>query len=64
MSPYILAALAAVFLIHLVVPKDYNWFVDISKRPVFVRAIAYGAMLFLIVSFGATGATPFIYFQF
>jgi alginate O-acetyltransferase complex protein AlgI len=64
MSPYILAALAAVFLIHLVVPKDSNWFENVAKRPLLVRILGYSALLFLIVSFGATDATPFIYFQF
>jgi alginate O-acetyltransferase complex protein AlgI len=63
-SPYILAALAAVFLAHLLVPKDSNWSIDVSKRPVVVRALAYGALLFLIVCFGASDAAPFIYFQF
>ena len=63
-SPYILAALAAVLLAHLLVRKDLNWFEAVVKQPVFVRALAYGALLFLIVSFGATDATPFIYFQF
>jgi alginate O-acetyltransferase complex protein AlgI len=64
MSPYILAALVVVALTHLVVPKDSNWFDDISERPLVVRAFGYGALLFLIVSFGATDSTPFIYFQF
>jgi alginate O-acetyltransferase complex protein AlgI len=64
MSPYILASLGAVSLIHLLVPKDCNWFDEISRRPVMVRALGYGMLLFLIVSFGATDATPFIYFQF
>jgi len=63
-SPYILASLAAVFLIHLVTPKDSNWSVDVQKRPIFVRGLAYGALLLLIVCFGATDATAFIYFQF
>jgi hypothetical protein len=57
--------LAAVFLAHLVVSKDSNcWSVDFSKRPVVARALAYRALLFLIVCFGATDVTLFIYFQF
>ncbi|HEV2327262.1 MAG TPA: MBOAT family O-acyltransferase [Verrucomicrobiae bacterium] len=64
MSPYILAAVGVVFLAHVVVPKDFNWFEDISKRPVLARAVGYGALLFFIVAFGATDASPFIYFQF
>jgi alginate O-acetyltransferase complex protein AlgI len=63
-SPYIMAAVCVVFFVHLIVPKDSNWFEDIAKRPVVVRALGYGALLWLIVSFGATDATPFIYFQF
>jgi alginate O-acetyltransferase complex protein AlgI len=63
-SPYILAALAAVFLAHLLVPKDSNWAIDVSNRSFFVRALAYGALFFLIICFGATDTTPFIYFQF
>jgi hypothetical protein len=46
------------------VPKDSNWAMDVSKRPFLARALAYGALLFLIVCFGATDTTPFIYFQF
>jgi len=63
-SPYILAALAGVFLTHLIVPKDFDWSPDIPKRPVAMRAIAYGSLLLLLVCFGATDAAPFIYFQF
>jgi alginate O-acetyltransferase complex protein AlgI len=63
-SPYILAALATVVLVHLVVPKDFDWFADVPQRPVIVRVLAYGALLFLIVCFGASDAAPFIYFQF
>jgi alginate O-acetyltransferase complex protein AlgI len=64
MSPYILAAVAAVGLIHLVVPKDFDWADHIFDRPVAIRAFGYGSLLFLLVAFGATNATPFIYFQF
>ena len=63
-SPYILASLLVVFLAHLLVPKDCNWFSELLKRSVVVRAMAYAALIFLIVCFGATDATPFIYFQF
>ena len=63
-SPYILASLLVVFMAHLLVPKDCNWFSELLKRSVVVRAMAYAALIFLIVCFGATDATPFIYFQF
>jgi alginate O-acetyltransferase complex protein AlgI len=64
LSPYIVTAVVAVFLTHLIVPKDFNWSADVAKRALPVRALAYGALLFLLVCFGATDATPFIYFQF
>jgi alginate O-acetyltransferase complex protein AlgI len=63
-SPYILTAVVAVFLTHLIVPKDFDWSAAAEKRPVLVRALAYGALLFLLVCFGATDTAPFIYFQF
>lgn len=63
-SPYILAALVPVVITHLIIPKDFDWSADIPHRSVGTRAIAYGSLLFLLVCFGATGATPFIYFQF
>ncbi len=63
-SPYILAALAAVVLTHLAVRKDRNWAHEVPNRPVPMRALAYAALLFLLVCFGATDAAPFIYFQF
>lgn len=38
---------------------------DVREMTARLRAaLAYGALLFLIVSFGATDATPPIYFQF
>lgn len=64
LSPYILAALVAVGLTHLVVRKDSNLIQELPSRPLPVRALAFGSMLLLIVCFGATNASPFIYFQF
>ena len=63
-SPYILAAIAGVTLVHLVFPKDYNWADDIPRHSAPVRALAYGSLLVLLVCLGATDSAPFIYFQF
>jgi hypothetical protein len=63
-SPYIVCVVAAVFLVHLLVPKDLDWFADAPKRLLLACALAYGALLFLLVSFCATDAAPFIYLQF
>ena len=59
-----MSAVGAVILVHLLASKDFDWFADAPRRPLPVRALAYGALLFLLVSFGATDAPPFIYFQF
>ncbi|HTG43103.1 MAG TPA: MBOAT family protein [Verrucomicrobiae bacterium] len=64
MSPYILAAVSGVALVHLFVPKDAQWAQGIPLRPLPVRVAAYTALLFLIVAFGATDSAAFIYFQF
>ena len=63
-SPYILAALAGVCLVHLILPKDRNWAHEIARRSVPVCGLSYAALLFLLVCFGATDSAPFIYFQF
>lgn len=63
-SPYIVCAIGAVVVTHLLLPKDFDWLTDAPKRLLPVRAFAYGTLLFLLVCFGATDATPFIYFQF
>jgi len=63
-SPYILPALAAVFLTHLLVNKDRNWAQTIVQRSIPVRILAYAALLIVLVCLGATDAAPFIYFQF
>lgn len=64
LSPYILAAVAAVFLVHLIVPKDRNWAHEIPERSLPVRGLAYATLLFMLVCLGATDSAPFIYFQF
>ena len=64
LSHHIVAALLAVALTHLVVPKNSNWAEEMPGRSVPVRVLAYSALLILIVCLGATDAAPFIYFQF
>jgi alginate O-acetyltransferase complex protein AlgI len=64
LSPYILPACLAVLLVHLLVHKDRNWALELPQRPVPVRLMCYASIVFLIVSFGASDAAPFIYFQF
>jgi alginate O-acetyltransferase complex protein AlgI len=63
-SPYILAALAAVALVHLLINKDRNWSHEVPARPIPVRIGAFAALALLLCLFGATDSAPFIYFQF
>jgi alginate O-acetyltransferase complex protein AlgI len=63
-SPYILPALAAVFLTHLLIQKDRNWAQEIPERLIPERIMVYAALALLIVCLGATDSAPFIYFQF
>jgi hypothetical protein len=63
-SPYILSALAAVFLAHLILNKDRCWTQEIPQLSVPVRIVNYAALALLITCLGATDSSPFIYFQF
>jgi D-alanyl-lipoteichoic acid acyltransferase DltB (MBOAT superfamily) len=63
-SPYILPAAAAVFLVHLLVNKDRNWAHEIAFRPLPSRILAYSSLALLLVCLAATDSAPFIYFQF
>jgi D-alanyl-lipoteichoic acid acyltransferase DltB (MBOAT superfamily) len=63
-SPYILAAVLAVVIVHLVVPKDYDWTQQIVEQSIPVRALSYARILILLVTLSATDSAPFIYFQF
>ena len=63
-SPYILSALAAVLLAHLIMNKDRSWEMDIPRRSVPVRIVNYSALALLLACLGATDSSPFIYFQF
>ncbi len=63
-SPYILPAVAAVFLTHLFIQKDRNWAQEIPQRLIPERIMFYAALVLLIVCLGVTDSAPFIYFQF
>jgi alginate O-acetyltransferase complex protein AlgI len=63
-SPYILAAIAVVFLVHLFVKKDRNLAEELPQRSPVLRTLGYASLLLLLVVLGATEASPFIYFQF
>jgi alginate O-acetyltransferase complex protein AlgI len=63
-SPYILSALIAMVLVHVVVDKDRDWALEIPKLSMPARIFSYASMLLLIVCLGASDSAPFIYFQF
>ena len=63
-SPYILTALAVVFLVHLLVNKDRNLAEELPQKSLALRIPCYASLLLLLVVLGATEASPFIYFQF
>jgi alginate O-acetyltransferase complex protein AlgI len=64
LSPYIIAAVTGMVLVHLLIKKDRNWMQEITQLSVPVRILSYTSMLLLIVCLGATDSAPFIYFQF
>ncbi len=63
-SPYILPAVAGVFLIHVAIQKDRNWTREIVESPLPIRVLAYSSLAILLVCLSATDSAPFIYFQF
>ena len=63
-SPFILAAVAAVFVVHLLVRKDRNLALELPQKSLALRIAGYSVLLLLLVLLGATDASPFIYFQF
>ncbi len=63
-SPYILSAIAAVLLAHLVVPKDRLWVREIPAGALSVRVLVYSSLALLLACLAATDTAPFIYFQF
>ena len=63
-SPYILGAVVAVVLTHLLVRKDRNLALELPQWSVPSRIVGYASLLLLLVLMGATDASPFVYFQF
>jgi len=63
-SPYILAAVAGLFLVHVVLQKDRNFAEELPKMSLLPRIIGYASLLLLLVVLGATDSSTFIYFQF
>jgi alginate O-acetyltransferase complex protein AlgI len=63
-SPYILAAVTGVFLVHLIVRKDRNFAEELPRFALVPRLVGYAGLFFLLVVLGATDSAPFIYFQF
>jgi alginate O-acetyltransferase complex protein AlgI len=63
-SPYILPAVTAVVLAHVIVNKDRNWAHEIPQKGLLVRVGAYGSLALLLSLLAASAGAPFIYFQF
>jgi alginate O-acetyltransferase complex protein AlgI len=63
-SPHIIAAVAAVFITHLLVNKDFNWAQTVPQSSPLKRVVVYASLITLLAFLGATNSTPFIYFQF
>jgi hypothetical protein len=63
-SPYILPAVAAVFLVHVLVQKDRLWAQEIPTRSLSFRILVYSCLTLLLACLAATDSAPFIYFQF
>jgi alginate O-acetyltransferase complex protein AlgI len=63
-SPHIIAAVFAVFAIHVAINKDRNWVQELVERSLPIRVLGYSTLLLLLVCLGATDSAPFIYFQF
>jgi alginate O-acetyltransferase complex protein AlgI len=63
-SPYILAAVVGVFVVHLLVRKDRNLALELPQMPMVQRIAGYATLLVLLVLLGATDSSPFIYFKF
>lgn len=64
LSPYILPAVAGVFLVHLFVNKDRQWAHEMPLQSVWPRILAYSGLALLLTCLAATDSAPFIYFQF
>jgi alginate O-acetyltransferase complex protein AlgI len=63
-SPYILAAVGSVLLVHLLINKDRNLAVELPRMSLVPRVVGYSSLLLALVVFGATDSAAFIYFRF
>jgi alginate O-acetyltransferase complex protein AlgI len=63
-SPYILPAVAAVVIVHLLIHKDRNIVEEWAVKPMPIRILSYSSLVLLLALIGASTDTPFIYFQF
>jgi D-alanyl-lipoteichoic acid acyltransferase DltB (MBOAT superfamily) len=63
-SPFIAAAIAIVFLVHLLVNKDRNLALELPTRALPIRVMGYTSLVLLLALFAATEPKVFIYFQF
>ena len=63
-SPQIIAALLAIAVVHILLPKDIDLSEHVVQTPVVIRIAAYTAAVMTIFLFGARESSPFIYFQF
>lgn len=63
-SPYILSAVAAVFLVHLLVNKDRNLAEELPRMSLPSRIVGYASLILSLVVLGATHSAAFIYFQY
>ena len=56
--------ISVVVAVHLFWKKDVVWYKNIPRKGIAARAMVYSLLLTLIVIFGVSRASPFIYFQF
>lgn len=63
-SPFVLAALAVLLLVHLLVNKDRNLMEEIPQRSMPIRILSYACLILLLASLAAAEPSTFIYFQF
>jgi alginate O-acetyltransferase complex protein AlgI len=63
-SGYIIAMVSAVFVVHFFVEKDRNLALELPRTSLPPRLASYSVLALLLIWFGATDASPFIYLQF
>jgi len=63
-SPFILAAIAGVGLVHVFQSKDAKLHETLPDAGLFARIVPYAVLLTLLALFAVVDGAPFIYFQF